>query len=88
MLNVHRYHTEPMTVVVTSDTWCLTPTETIGLIREGVVVVLFPFSYKGCHRGVGLAQWSERRTRDRNVAGSNPCRSGGRIFFSWVNFLC
>ena len=22
------------------------------------------------------------------VAGSNPCRSGGRIFFSRVNFLC
>ena len=26
--------------------------------------------------------------RDRKVAGSNPCRSGGRIFFSRVNFLC
>ena len=30
----------------------------------------------------------ERRTRDRKVAGSNPGRSGGRIFFSMVNFLC
>ena len=34
------------------------------------------------------SQWLERRTRDRKVAGSNPCRSGGRIFFSRVNFLC
>ena len=38
--------------------------------------------------GAGIAQWLERRTRDRKVAGSNPCRSGGRIFFSRVNFLC
>ena len=36
----------------------------------------------------GIAQWLERRTRDRKVAGSNPCWSGGRIFFSRVNFLC
>ena len=30
----------------------------------------------------------ERRTRDRKVASSNPGRSGGRIFFSRVNFVC
>ena len=36
----------------------------------------------------GIAQWLERRTRDWKVAGSNPCRSGGRIFFSGVDFLC
>ena len=36
----------------------------------------------------GIGQWLERRTRDRKVAGSNPCWSGGRIFFSKVNFLC
>ena len=35
-----------------------------------------------------IAQWLERRTRVRKVAGSNPCWSGGRIFFSRVNFLC
>ena len=29
-----------------------------------------------------------RRTRDRKVASSNPNRSGGRIFFSRVNFVC
>ena len=40
------------------------------------------------YRSVGIAQWLERRTRDRKVAGSNPCCSGGRIFFSRVNFLC
>ena len=38
--------------------------------------------------GVGIAQWLERRTRDWKVAGSNPCRSGGRIFFSRVDYLC
>ena len=38
-------------------------------------------------RGAGIAQWLERRTRDRKVAGSNPCRSAGRIFFSRVSFL-
>ena len=36
----------------------------------------------------GIAQWLERRTRDQKVAGSNPCWSGGRIFFSRANFLC
>ena len=39
-------------------------------------------------RGVGIAQWLERQTCDQKVAGSNPCGSGGRIFFSSVNFLC
>ena len=39
-------------------------------------------------RDSGIAQWLERRTRERKVAGSNPDRSGGGIFFSRVNFLC
>ena len=30
----------------------------------------------------------QRRTRDRKVASSNPGRSGGRNFFSRVNFVC
>ena len=38
--------------------------------------------------GVGIAQWLERRTHDWKVVGSNPCRRGGRIFFSRVHFLC
>ena len=29
--------------------------------------------------GAGIAQWLERRTRDRKVADSNPCWSGGII---------
>ena len=36
----------------------------------------------------GIACWLERRTRDREVASSNPGRSGGKIFFSRVNFVC
>ena len=28
----------------------------------------------------GIAQWLQRRTRDRKVPGSSPRRSGGRIF--------
>ena len=38
--------------------------------------------------GPGTACWLECRTRDQNVASSNPSRSGGRIFFSRVNFVC
>ena len=38
--------------------------------------------------GAGIAQWLERRTRDRKVPGSSPSRSGGRFFFSRVSFLC
>ena len=36
----------------------------------------------------GIAQWLERWTHDRKVTGSDPFRSGGRIFFSVINFLC
>ena len=38
--------------------------------------------------GAGIAQWLERRTHDRKVPGSSPGRSGGRIFFPMVIFLC
>ena len=38
--------------------------------------------------GAGMGQWLERRIRDWKVAGSSPCRSERRIFFSRVNFLC
>ena len=38
--------------------------------------------------GTGITQWLERWTRDWKVAGSNACRSGRKIFFSRVNFLC
>ena len=36
----------------------------------------------------GIAQWLKHRTGDWKVAGSSPRRSGRRIFFSRVNFLC
>ena len=38
--------------------------------------------------GAGIAQRLKRGTHDWKVAGSNPCRNGGRIIFSRVNFLC
>ena len=38
--------------------------------------------------GAGIAQWFERRTRDRKVTGSRPRRSGGRILFSSINLQC
>ena len=38
--------------------------------------------------GARMAQWLERRARDRKVPSSNPGRSDGRIFFSRVSFLC
>ena len=34
-----------------------------------------------------IACWSERRTRDRKVASSNPGRRSGRISFSRVKFV-
>ena len=36
----------------------------------------------------GIVCWSERRTRDRKVATSNPGRSVRRIFFSRADFVC
>ena len=39
-------------------------------------------------QGAGIAQWSECQIHDWKVAGSNPCRSSGRISFSRVDFLC
>jgi len=38
--------------------------------------------------GIGDISVVAHRTRDRKVEGSSPHRSGGRIFFSRVNFLC
>ena len=54
-----------------------------------VVVLLIVVAGKRWYR---LGSWDssvvERRTRDRKVSGSRPCRSSGRLFFSRVNFLC
>ena len=38
-----------------------------------------------CKEGARIAQWLERRTRDRKVVGSSPHRSGGINFLSRVN---
>ena len=38
--------------------------------------------------GAGIFCWQEHLTRDRKVSSSNPDRSGGRNFFSKVNFAC
>ena len=40
------------------------------------------------YQAAGIAQWLECWTRDQKAAGLNPCKSGGIIFFSRVNFLC
>ena len=45
------------------------------------------FSY-WCSKGAGIACWLECWTHDRKVVSSNPGRSGGRILFSRVNFVC
>ena len=55
------------------------------LCRGAVLVMAYSIHI---YPGAGIAQWLERRTRDRKVAGSNPCWSGERIFFSRVNSLC
>ena len=39
-------------------------------------------------QGAGIACWLEHWILDRKVVSSNPGRSGGRIFFSRVNFVC
>ena len=57
-------------------------------IRTGKKVYKCIMANTSAIGGAGIAQWLERRTRDRKVAGSNPCWSGGRIFFSRVDFLC
>ena len=43
--------------------------------------------FRYIYMGSVIAQWLECQAHDWKVAGSNPCRSGGRIFFSRVSFL-
>ena len=43
------------------------------------------------HKCSELTGWLSDRSTDfcgQNFASSSPSRSGGRIFFSWLNFLC
>ena len=41
-----------------------------------------------CTLEARIACWLECLTRDQKVACSNPGRSGGKFFFSRVNFMC
>ena len=45
-------------------------------------------NWKCQESGAGVACWLKRRTSDQKTATSNPGRSAGKIFFSWVNFVC
>ena len=56
---------------------------TLGMLRPATL-----FTGAMISGGWQIAQWLECQTRDWKVSGSNPCRSGMRIFFSRVNFLC
>ena len=48
----------------------------------------FSFTEPTSMTQVGIAQWLECWAHDWKVTGLSPCRSGRRIFFSRVNFLC
>ena len=61
------------------------------LLRRPVMPLLlteFKTATNSLLRGAGIACLQECRTRGRKVASSNPGRSGGRIFFFRVNFVC
>ena len=78
-----------------SPTWTvhivnLSPQPQLSISRISVFRLwkMSPTLVACCVTGAGIVQWLERRICDWKVAGSSPCRSGGRIFFSRVNFLC
>ena len=53
--------------------------------------ILFNITHLPHDCGENVVTWgtfAECQTRDRKVASSNPSRSGGRIFFSSINFVC
>ena len=72
-------HVHLMGIICTELCLCILFFTCFGMCKVCMPVV---------HWKAGIAQWLERRTLDWKVAGSNPCWSGGRIFFSSVNFLC
>ena len=68
--------------------WYVLPFLVISTVGDSYVCCC-PLCYMSIITGgAGIAQWLERRNRDWNIAGSNPCRSGGRNSFSRVDFLC
>ena len=62
------------------ESWCLKTSSKFN----GALVNTLNMEYHIRSRDSSLG---EHRTRDRSVASSNPRRSGGRIFFSRVNFV-
>ena len=64
------------------NTQSLQPCNNTLLVPSVLLFLLLVQIYKFSPWGAGIAPWLERRTRDWKVAGSNPCWSGGRIFFS------
>ena len=47
------------------------------LLHRDVLSCTAWFMYVAPCKGEGIAQWLERRTRDKKVLGSSPHRSGG-----------
>ena len=64
-------------VVVAAEAVAVAAAALVVLVVVVVVVVV-----------AGIACWLERRTRDPKVSRSNPGKSGWRIFFCRVNFVC
>ena len=62
----------------------------VGFVNHQVVPeeVLVGTEIPGGAWGVVIAQWLERRTHDRKVAGSRPGKSGGIYLFYILFVLC
>ena len=73
--------------VVIGLVWNAQEVDIEGLRTRGEEETGGPFeTFSECR--AGTTEVVERRTYDRKVASSNQGRSGGRIFFSRMNFLC
>ena len=66
--------------------WCRSKPGTTPLAK--LVPYAYTFRTVCWCLGNGDGYVAERRSRDQNVSGSSLGRSGGRIFFSGVDFLC
>ena len=67
-----------MTVELNSSLFCFRRQQ---LVFWGTVFVTsFPTIVERARFKAGIAQWLQRRTRDRKVPGSSPGRSGGGFF--------
>ena len=77
------------TVSINSFEWTCTMTDRGGhsplYIQPKMYTILYAVIGQ---RGAGITCLLERQTHDRKVVRLIPSRSGGRIFFFWVNFVC